>query len=82
MDNERLRILIELDIAAARRIMPFMPDGEPMSDQGLLAGLHKVRYRTPAVPHALRIASAEWLHAGGYSDLHGVPLLPPGELPE
>lgn len=81
-NDDRYRMLIELDLAAARRMVPCMPDGTPMSDDGLLAGLHKTRYHVVALPRALRLASAEWLRANGYSDLRGIPLLPPGELPE
>lgn len=50
VDRRRLQALIDLDISFARQLCPRMPSGAPMSDEGLLAGLHKTRLHVPAVP--------------------------------
>lgn len=73
--NEKLRILMSLDVDAA---MPYVPG---VSRDGCLAGLHKLRYECPEIPAELRHASGEWLRANGYSRIQGRPLLPLGELP-
>lgn len=71
--------LIALDLAWARRmIAPFDPNA---SDLTLLVAMHKARYNIPAIPEALRHESAAWLRARNLSDIHGLPLLPPGQLP-
>lgn len=77
---KRLKILIDLDIDGARRIVPAGPKGEPMSDGGLLVGMHKARLHWSAVPRALRIESLEYLRKHGFKDLWGQPL--PDTLPQ
>jgi hypothetical protein len=73
-------MLIDLDIAAVRRFLPTMPDGTPMSDEGLLAGMHKARLHMPAIPRELRQQSLDWLRKNNFRDITGGPL--PAELPE
>ena len=69
---ERNRILIELDIPAARRLIGGNSIG--LSDEGILWGLHKTRLHVPTVPRQLRQQSLDLLRANGFSDLHGQPL--------
>lgn len=69
---ERNRILIELDVAGARRLIG--PDVAALSDEGILWGMHKTRLHVKEVPLALRQQSLELLRAQGFSDLHGQPL--------
>lgn len=71
MNREMRRILVELDVAAARELVPTMPDGRPMSDIGLLGGIHKARVYSAELPRALRIESLEWCRAHGLKGLRG-----------
>jgi hypothetical protein len=73
---ERNRVLIELDVEGARKMMP--PD-VPMSDMGLIVGMHKTRLHVTSLPRAIRQESLDWLRINGFKDLHGAPL--PKELP-
>lgn len=73
---ERNRVLIELDVAGARKMMP---PNMPISDMGLLVGIHKTRVHVVTLPIALRQQSLDWLRANGFNDRHGAPL--PKELP-
>lgn len=77
MLRRRDAALIALDLNWARSVM-----GHHASALTLLAGMHKARYNIPAIPDALRHESAAWLRAHDMTDLHGIPLLPPGQLPE
>lgn len=76
MIRERDNALIALDLTWARNVI-----GHHAHDLSLLAAMHKARYNIPSIPDALRHESAEWLRAHKMSDLFGVPLLPPGQLP-
>lgn len=71
--DEALRIL---DITWARSMLPSV-----VSDEALLMALHKTRYNAPAIEEKLRLESGEWLRSRGFSDVGGMPLLPPGQLP-
>lgn len=73
---ERNRVLIEMDVAGARKMMP--PDSM-ISDMGLIVGMHKTRVHVASLPRAIRQESLDWLRANGFNDLHGAPL--PKELP-
>jgi hypothetical protein len=75
--RERDVALITLDMEWARNAM-----GRDICDAALLAGMHKARYNIPGLPDAVRHRSAEWLRERGLPDINGVPLLPPGQLPE
>jgi hypothetical protein len=77
LQRERHAALIALDLGWARQ-----QAYGPVDGFALLAGMHKARYNIPSIPAALRHESAAWLRARGLSDIHGVPLLPPGQLPE
>lgn len=79
MSAMNLQMLLDLDIKAAREFCPCMPDGTPMSDEGLLAGLHKTRLHHSEVPLLLREQSLAWLRANGFRDIGGAPL--PNEVP-
>jgi hypothetical protein len=70
------RVLIELDIDEARKMMP---PGTNLSDMGLIVGIHKVRIHRTSLPRAIRQASLDWLRANGFKDIGGAPL--PAELP-
>lgn len=70
---ERLRMLEELDVDAARAMMPY-PQRRTMSNLGLLVGLHKASIHTEALGREYRQRSLSWLRANGYSDLYGAPL--------
>lgn len=59
--------LLNLDMDAARAFCPRMPDGTPMSDEGLLAGMHKVRANSASFPAYARAESTRWLIERGYS---------------
>lgn len=73
----RNRMLINMDLVAARKMMP---PGRVMSDEALIVGMHKTRLHVSSLPRALRQASLDWLRANGFNDLHGQPL--PDRLPE
>lgn len=74
----RNRIMRELDIGYARLVMP---EVENLSDDVLLAGLHKIRYEATDMPTELREESRAWLIANMYDRLNGEPWPPTGELP-
>lgn len=69
---ERTRILIDLDVPAARKWMD--DDVNHLSDEGILWGMHKVRIHATAVPLHLREESLRLLRDAGFSDVHGGPL--------
>lgn len=75
--RERDKALIALDIGWARQMIGRIDD-----DFMLLVAMHRARYNIPSIPDALRHESAAWLRAHDMADIEGVPLLPPGELPE
>lgn len=79
MTPQRLQYLIDLDIEAARQIVPTGPFGEPMSDEGLLVGMHKARLHCRDIPMKHRQQSLDWLRANGFKDMYGAPL--PTEVP-
>jgi hypothetical protein len=72
----RDKALTLLDMKWARKMLPGASD-----DLVLLITMHKTRYNCPTIATPLRLESAEWLRAGGFKDLHGIELLPRGELP-
>jgi len=79
--DERNRVFRELDIPSARALLiENGHDGLAPSDEVMLMSLHKGRYQCLEIDKILRLESAEWLRARGYSGGAG-PLLPPGELP-
>ena len=73
---ERRRALITLDLEWIRKQV-----GAPNDNEILLVTLHKTRMHTKDIPVKLRLASVEWLREHGYSDMHGLPLPPKGEVP-
>ena len=73
-DSETVK---NLDIDAARASQP-----TSINDETILIALHKARLELTSMPTNLRLDSAEWLRARGYAGLYGVPLPPPGELPQ
>lgn len=73
--EERNRILREFDVDAAHKMMPYL------SREGVIVGMHKSRMHVAHISKELRLESVEWLRARGFSDLHGLPLPPPGVLP-
>jgi hypothetical protein len=73
---ERNRVLRELDMEAARDMLPFAS-----GDDVRLAAMHKARYDCKDIEPELRHASRAWLHERGMGDMHGASLLPEGELP-
>ena len=77
MIRERNNALIALDLTWARNVM-----GHHAHDLTLLAAMHKARYDIPSIPDALRHESAAWLRAHKMTGMFGMPLLPPGQLPE
>ena len=72
---ERDRILRELDIEGAKRMMPAW-----LSEAGILAGMHKARVHLPHLGDDLRKESLDWLRERGFKDYGGAPL--PDHLPE
>lgn len=76
--KNRVQILSDLDIAAARKAL--RPELDGMSDYGILVGMHKTRLHLKAVPYNLRKESLDWLRERGFQDLGGGPLL--SEVPE
>jgi hypothetical protein len=66
-----------LDLAWARANAPRVA-----SDAALLVSMHKTRYNVTEIEDALRLESGEWLRERGMRSLHGLPLLPPGQLPK
>ena len=75
---ERDKALLSLDLEYARKLFP----GAPVDDEVLLNALHKARYECKDLPTEARHESANWLRSRGYGRMAGLPLLPPGELPE
>lgn len=76
MTPERLRILRELDMDAAAKVISKMPDGSAISQMGLLAGLHKARLIAPGITDQEREVSRAWLASQGMVGLNGAPLRP------
>jgi hypothetical protein len=68
---ERNRILIELDIPAARKMIG---DSGHLSDESVLYGMHKCRIEIPAIPLHLRQESLALLKSAGYKDMFNNPL--------
>lgn len=52
------------------------------SPEVALAAFHKARYEATSVTPLKRMVSGEWLRNQGMGRFNGLPLLPPGELPE
>lgn len=73
--EERNRILIEMDVEAANKMMPAW-----LSEAGIIAGMHKARLHIPAIDDKLRAESLQWLRDNGFKDYKGAPL--PDHLPE
>jgi hypothetical protein len=73
-EAERIRIIVELDIEAAKRLFPMI------SDEAVLPMLHKVRYETASASDELRHESRAWLEQNGLHRVHGLPWPPKGEL--
>lgn len=78
--QQRNAALLRLDV---RWLADFLiASGNPPTDmEAVLVAAHKTRYNLPGLPEAARHESGKWLRAHGYSDLHGLPLLPEGTLP-
>lgn len=72
---ERDRMLIELDLLAAAKIMP------DTSDDVRIVAMHKARYECTSIDDPSRHKSGEWLRERGYGRMYGMELLPKGELP-
>ena len=80
--RERDAALIALDLQWARRtILLISPADGNVSDLTLLCAMHRARYNIVTIPDALRHESAAWLRERGLTDICGMPLLPPGQLP-
>lgn len=82
---ERNKALTDLDMRWARRMA--VQGGKKgylggMTDEELLAGMHKARYHIPGIARELRLESAAFLRERGLGDLFGVALLPEGQLPD
>lgn len=74
--KQRNKALILLDLDWAAKQM-----GRSDKDFLLLV-MHKARYECTGISIHLRNESGEWLRKGGHTRMHGLPLLPPGDLPE
>lgn len=68
----RNKVLIDLDVAAARKLLG--DDASHLSNEGILAGMHKARIHVVALDIELRRASLRWLKLHGYLDITGGPL--------
>lgn len=68
--------LMTLNLDWARAQIPV-----PLDDFTLLVSIHKARYECPELPDSYRHESAEWLRERGFKGMHGLDLLPPGQLP-
>lgn len=75
--EERDRVLRELDVPAARKML-LNPDADI---ETIVLALHKARYVCTSLERELRLESKRWLAAGGYGGFGGQPLLPNDELP-
>jgi hypothetical protein len=76
--RKRKKILVDLDVAAAREF--YRING---SDEVIEVALHKARVHCTNIDASLRIASQRWLKDRGYSDLvTGRPIGDPEILPE
>lgn len=76
-EAETLTALAELDLEWARVQIPRQVN----DDYALLVGLHKARYECRKLAAALRHESAEWLRERNFRGMHGLELLPKGQLP-
>jgi hypothetical protein len=74
-DEERYRIILEMDLDAAVEVYPL-----PISREDLLIGMHKARYLFKTMPAELRHASRQWLEDNGHNTWMGQPLPPVGEF--
>jgi hypothetical protein len=76
--HRRKKILVDLDVAAARAFYRLND-----SDEVIYVALHKARAHSTDIDASLRIASQRWLKDRGYSDLAtGRPIGDPEILPE
>lgn len=83
-EAERNAALIALDIEWARRNAHenWDPSRNFPGDDVLMTSMHKARVEIVAMPAELRLASVEWLRAGGLLRWNGMALPPPGVLPQ
>ena len=77
---ERNKALTELDMEWMASFMVASGVDNPDPEAILLAA-HRARYHILGIGEEHRHASAKWLRDNGYTDLHGMPLLPEGQLP-
>lgn len=83
LNARRVVILEALDVAAFRELLDtYSVLPVPTDDDVLIAAMHKARYDTLGCTRESRLYSAAWLRGRGMTAVHGVPLLPEGELPE
>jgi hypothetical protein len=75
-NEEMTKVLIDLDLVAARKFLT-----RDLTDELILVALHRARVHATSVEKHLRLESLEWLREHGFSDLYGMPLPPPGILP-
>jgi len=72
------KILNDLDVGKFRRSLRIPGT---VSNDTLLAAIHKARYESTEITTRKRLESADWLRKSGYVRLGGLPLLPGNELP-
>ena len=75
--KKRNKALATLDMKYAREMRPDATD-----DETRLVAMHKARYEVTSLDPSLRHESENYLRRHGYHRMGGLPLLPPGELPD
>ena len=76
--DKRNQALITLDVNWAKTLSC----NRGLSDETILAGLHKARYECVHIPDELRIESGRWLKQKGLKRLTGESIEVPENLPE
>jgi hypothetical protein len=77
--DEFIAAMKTLDIEFGRSRLP--PNSD-ISDEGIIAGYHKLRYECTALDPEFRHASGHYLRERGLTRMHLRPLLPEGDLPK
>jgi len=77
--QERIKILVDLDVVAARAALE-PQESAVLSNEGILAGMHKCRISIRSIDVELRRQSLRWLRLHGYAGVDGAPL--PREIKE
>lgn len=80
--HDLTRILVELDVPAAKLYLYSESNETFIEDEVVLMAMHKARAELTHLDPKLRLESIEWLRARMWTLRGGRPLPPPGALPD